>query len=480
MRKKTLATAVITTAALVGVPSVIAATAVLAAGSPSPRSASPTVSPSPSVVGSVPTDGAGSEREAGGVSGVPSPGVGEQAATSEPQGTSTTEASSTPVTSMPSQSSPTTSRSAVPPTPTGEGTGEATATSAPVESPTPRVAPDAVASHGDWYVASRGGAPLPAGSVFSATEVTDGGTVEHRFVTGADGKVYVYDPQAAGFMGAVVDPGEVTLEFADGGVRFVDEPLGGLEPTTSPSTTPEADIVPAPEESSSGSIEQGDPVEPGQQTPGGLDGNSDTPGSGDMPDGTDGGAGSGDGSGTGTDSPGGDGPAGPHDTPDEADTPADPTDPNTQPGDNPGSGEGTGEAAPTSAPPTSRTRDPETGNGNAEAPGNGPVGADWAPPGAGRTGGVDGPPRDYSDPVPQAPDDGAVNDDTIAGPGEATSAGGETDQVVDARPSGTGEAGENGRVSVSSFPWPLAALIGVGAAGLLVVVFVFARRGRRD
>ena len=109
-----------------------------------------------------------------------------------------------------------------------------------------------------------------------------------------------------------------------------------------------------------------------------------------------------------------------------------------------------------------RIDDPSTGNGREGGRSSGPgAGSDWVPQSQGRP--------DYSDPVPQPP--GVEGDSAITPDGAVPTAdptdGVEQEDVL---------ANESGEAS-GGFPWPVIALVGVGAAAIGFVLFM-ARRTR--
>lgn len=109
-----------------------------------------------------------------------------------------------------------------------------------------------------------------------------------------------------------------------------------------------------------------------------------------------------------------------------------------------------------------RIDDPSTGNGREGGRSSGPgAGSDWVPQSQGRP--------DYSDPVPQPP--GVEGDSAITPDGAVPTAdptdGVEQEDVL---------ANESGETS-GGFPWPVIALVGVGAAAIGFVLFM-ARRTR--
>ena len=109
-----------------------------------------------------------------------------------------------------------------------------------------------------------------------------------------------------------------------------------------------------------------------------------------------------------------------------------------------------------------RIVDPSTGNGREGGRSSGPgAGSDWVPQSQGRP--------DYSDPVPQPP--GVEGDSAITPDGAVPTAdptdGVEQEDVL---------ANESGEAS-GGFPWPVIALVGVGAAAIGFVLFM-ARRTR--
>jgi hypothetical protein len=109
-----------------------------------------------------------------------------------------------------------------------------------------------------------------------------------------------------------------------------------------------------------------------------------------------------------------------------------------------------------------RVDDPSTGNGREGGRSSGPGGGhDWVPRAE------DHP--DYSDPVPQPP--GSQGDDSI------TPDGGEpTPPAPDEVDDEAAQALESDGAS-AGFPWPIVALVGVGAAAIGFVLFM-ARRTR--
>ena len=109
-----------------------------------------------------------------------------------------------------------------------------------------------------------------------------------------------------------------------------------------------------------------------------------------------------------------------------------------------------------------RVDDPSTGNGREGGRSSGPGGGhDWVPRAEGHP--------DYSDPVPQPP--GSQGDDSI------TPDGGEpTPPAPDEVDDEATQALESDEAS-AGFPWPIVALVGVGAAAIGFVLFM-ARRTR--
>lgn len=321
---------------------------------------------------------------------------------------------------------------------TPEPTDGPTAKPAPTPEPTPsdeptpkstEVKPSTVKSRGEWYQVMVDGKPAPEGSTFSAVErQEDGKVIRHDFIIGENGRVFRVDNSKPQNKGEAVDPRKVTLKVENESVEFISEPA----PTPPVSPTP--------------------PPNDGKTPPGDDDDTQRPPR--------------------------------PNPPPTEPPAPNPPEEDGRQPGERPGNqGDGNsgdesdnqenphGKDGNTKADDKDRTQDPDTGNGTVP----GQAGTDWTP---GNSGDEETREPNYSDPVPQNPDEaGEVSEDIIAGPepsqenhtGAPTAPSSESeDKAVDAaEPSG-------------SFPWSLAVLLGAGAVGLFLAVFLFARRKSED
>lgn len=304
-----------------------------------------------------------------------------------------------------------------------ESTPEPSPTRNTTEQPSQPITPSSVKNRGNWYQALVDGKPAPTGSTFSAVERQANGTVKrHDFTTGDNGKVFRVDTNEPQNKGEAVNPRVVTLKIKNGSVEFINEPA----PTTPTSPTP------APEP----------PTEDGKTPP--RDDDSQKP---------------------------------PRPKPPVAEPPVNtpPEEDGRQPGDRSDTPGGKNNADDTEGrnKPSGkdRTRDPDTGNGTVP----GQAGTDWTP---GSTGNEQTRAPDYSDPVPQNPDDaGEVSEDTIAGP--EPSYENHTSAATDPSKDSTDAANDSGETD-GSFPWSLAALVGVGAIGLLLAAFLFARRKSED
>ncbi|EFG46683.1 hypothetical protein HMPREF0183_2039 [Brevibacterium mcbrellneri ATCC 49030] len=307
------------------------------------------------------------------------------------------------------------------PAPSPEPTTEPTPKS--TKDPGQSVTPSTVINRGEWYQVMVDDKPAPEGSTFSAVErKQDGKEKIHDFIVGEGGRAFHLDTSKPHDQGEAVDPREVTLKIENGSVEFINKPT----PTPPPNdgkTPPEDDNgsqkPPRPKPPLTKPPAPNPPDEDGRQ-PGKRPGNH------------------------------GDGNSG-----DESDNQENPD----------------GKDGNTKADDKDRTQDPDTGNGTVP----GQAGTDWTP---GDSGDEQTHAPDYSDPVPQNPDEaGEVSEDIIAGPepsqenhtGAPTAPSNESeDKAVDAaEPSG-------------SFPWSLAVLLGAGAVGLFLAVFLFARRKSED
>ncbi|MDK7749416.1 hypothetical protein QP572_03480 [Brevibacterium sp. UMB10442] len=315
------------------------------------------------------------------------------------------------------------------PDPTSEPTPKST------EDPGKTVKPSTVKSHGEWYEVMVDGKRAPEGSTFSAVERNPDGTVtKHDFIIGEKGRVFHVDTSKSQNKGEAVDPRKVTLKVENGSVRFVNVPA----PPTSPTPAPEPTSPP------------NDETPPGNQQPPRPNPPATKP---------------------------------PVQDPPEEDGRQPGERPGKQPGERPGNQdegdtdngsngqEKSKDEDGNNSGAKDRTQDPDTGNGTVP----GQAGADWTP---GNSGDEETREPDYSDPVPQNPDDaGEVSQDIIAGPepSHEDHAGAPTASSSDGEDTAADAAEADG-----SFPWSLAVLLGTGVVGLLLAVFLFARRKSED
>lgn len=343
----------------------------------------------------------------------------EPGPTSAPTDEPTTEPSPSPT----SEPSPTPE-----PTPTDDPTPKST------EDPGKTVKPSTVKSHGEWYEVMVDGKRAPEGSTFSAVERNPDGTVtKHDFIIGEKGRVFHVDTSKSQNKGEAVDPRKVTLKVENGSVEFINEPT----PTPSVSPTPPPDNQTPPGDDDTQQPPRPNPpaTKPPVQDPPEEDGRQPGERPGKQP---------------------GERPG----NQDEGDT------------DNGSNGqEKSKDEDGNNSGAKDRTQDPDTGNGTVP----GQAGADWTP---GNSGDEETREPDYSDPVPQNPDDaGEVSQDIIAGPepSHEDHAGAPTASSSDGEDTAADAAEADG-----SFPWSLAVLLGTGVVGLLLAVFLFARRKSED
>ncbi|MDK8347152.1 hypothetical protein QP868_11260 [Brevibacterium sp. UMB1308A] len=314
------------------------------------------------------------------------------------------------------------------PDPTSEPTPKST------EDPGKTVKPSTVKSHGEWYEVMVDGKRAPEGSTFSAVERNPDGTeTKHDFIIGKNGQVFHFDTSKLQNKGEAVDPSEVTLKVENGSVEFINEPT----PTPSVSPTPPPDNQTPPDDDDTQQPPRPNPpaTKPPVQDPPEEDGRQPGERPGKQP---------------------GERPG----NQDEGDT------------DNGSNGqEKSKDEDGNNSGAKDRTQDPDTGNGTVP----GQAGADWTP---GNSGDEETREPDYSDPVPQNPDDaGEVSQDIIAGPepSHEDHAGAPTASSSDGEDTAADAAEADG-----SFPWSLAVLLGTGVVGLLLAVFLFARRKSED
>jgi len=312
-------------------------------------------------------------------------------------------------------------------------------------------------NRGEWYQVYVDGKPATEGSTFSAVERAEDGSVRtHDFIIGEDGRVFHVDTSKPQNKGEQVDPRVVKLKVENGSVEFINEPTPepptSPRPTPSPTTPPDDGRTPPGDDSDDQEPPRPNPPideppvteppanEPPEQIPPG-EGERQP---GERPDGQDGQGGDQDGQGGDQDGPDG------QQKPDDKNKDGEDKD---------------GDGAPDA---NDRIQDPDTGNGTVP----GQAGADWAP---GNSGDEQTRAPDYSDPVPRNPDDaGEESQDVIAGPEPSH----ENHTSASAEPSKSGKAKKADSASDEdgSFPWSLAVLLGAGVIGLLLAVFIFARR----
>lgn len=318
----------------------------------------------------------------------------------------------------------------------------------PTSEPTPKSTEDpglpvkrsTVESRGEWYRVMVDDKPAPEGTTFSAVERNPDGTVTtHDFIIGEDGQVFRVDTSKSQNRGEAVDPRKVTLKVENGSVEFINEPTP--TPPVSPTPPPDNQTPPGDDDATQRPPRPKPPLtEPPVQDPPEEDGRQPGERPGEHP-----------------------GERQPGERPgnqDEGDT-----DNGSNGQEKPEDEDGNNSDA------KDRTQDPDTGNGTVP----GQAGADWTP---GNSGDEKTREPDYSDPVPQNPDDaGEVSQDIIAGPEPSQ-------ENHDGSPTAPSSDGEDTAVDAAdtggSFPWSLAVLLGTGVVGLLLAVFLFARRKSED
>lgn len=334
----------------------------------------------------------------------------------------------------------------VEPTPTATSTPHPTTTSAPptipnngtdptespepTPSPTPSsdttITPSSVVNRGTWYQAMLNGKPAGVGSTFKASERTSSGFKDHKFITGDNGKVFHFNANRPDDTGKVADPRSITLRVVNGNVQFTDEPFPTPTPTPSPTSSPKpsdddesVDDNGATDEN--GSQDDNAPTQPQPQPP-------KQPGTSNNP---------------------------PQKRPDDGDT------------------KQSGDRSRKSDKKQERTRDPDTGNGTIP----GQAGNDWTPD----RGTSETRVPNYSDPVPQNPDDGnSESEDVIVAPANNSSGGSGANPEAGSDNSSSNDTSARRTAQDASFPWTVALLIGAGALGLFLVLFVFSRRNSDD